>query len=219
MRRGTLTVIDERGPNDSLRVQFSNFRYYQDRETGDVVLFLSRYGERDAESWKLADAGVGRFHDPSSRVLPTGLGDDENANVRALALELGDEQGPAFAGPGSLGFGGARMHHDDVVARPDVETPGDLLAFALLDEHLRRPLIHPTEQWRQHVELVTDGRALAVLVIWGVLVEPTTEPPVRRHRVAWPGEGHEEGAARVAESVEEPVDATGAALPEPATQP
>ena len=55
LRRETITVIDQRGPNDSPRVQFSNFREYQDRETGDVVLFLSRYGERDAENWKLAD--------------------------------------------------------------------------------------------------------------------------------------------------------------------
>ena len=55
LKRETITIIDQRGPNDSSRVQFSNFRYYQDRQTGDVVLFLSRYGERSAENWKLAD--------------------------------------------------------------------------------------------------------------------------------------------------------------------
>ncbi len=55
LKRETITVIDQRGPNDSARVQFSNFRYYQDRETGDVVLFLSRYGERVAKNWKSAD--------------------------------------------------------------------------------------------------------------------------------------------------------------------
>ena len=55
LRRETMTVIDQRGPGDSHRVQMSNFRFYQDRETGDVVLFLSRYGERDAEHWRQAD--------------------------------------------------------------------------------------------------------------------------------------------------------------------
>jgi hypothetical protein len=33
----------------------SSFRFYQDRLSGDIVLFLSRYGEHDPESWKLAD--------------------------------------------------------------------------------------------------------------------------------------------------------------------
>ena len=55
LRRETITVIDQRGPDDSSRVQFSNFRYYLDRQKGDVVIFLSRYGERNAENWKLAD--------------------------------------------------------------------------------------------------------------------------------------------------------------------
>jgi hypothetical protein len=55
LKRGTLTVIDERSAGDSPAVQFSNFRYYQDRWTGEVVLFLSRFGERSAEEWKRAD--------------------------------------------------------------------------------------------------------------------------------------------------------------------
>ena len=36
-------------------MQLSNFRYYQDRETGEVVIFLSRYGEQSAKQWMLAD--------------------------------------------------------------------------------------------------------------------------------------------------------------------
>ncbi len=55
MKRDTITVIDQRGTGDSPRVQMSNFKYYQDRQTGDVVLFLSRYGERSEEQWKLAN--------------------------------------------------------------------------------------------------------------------------------------------------------------------
>ena len=41
--------------NDSPRVQMSNFRFYQDRETGELVIFLSRYGERSEKEWMVAD--------------------------------------------------------------------------------------------------------------------------------------------------------------------
>jgi hypothetical protein len=47
--------VDERNFNDSPRVQMSNFRFYQDRETGDVVIFLSRYGEKSEKEWMIAD--------------------------------------------------------------------------------------------------------------------------------------------------------------------
>ena len=40
LKRETIFAVDERTYNDSPRVQMSNFRFYQDRETGDVVLFL-----------------------------------------------------------------------------------------------------------------------------------------------------------------------------------
>jgi hypothetical protein len=36
-------------------VQMSNFRFYQDRATGDLVVFLTRYAERRAKEWMLAD--------------------------------------------------------------------------------------------------------------------------------------------------------------------
>ena len=52
--------MDRRGAsptdyNDSPRVQMSNFRFYQDRETGELVIFLSRYGERSEKEWMVAD--------------------------------------------------------------------------------------------------------------------------------------------------------------------
>lgn len=55
LRRDTIAVVDERQPGDSPQTQISNFRYYQDRETGDVVIFATRFGERDAKQWKNAD--------------------------------------------------------------------------------------------------------------------------------------------------------------------
>jgi len=55
IKRETITVIDRRQSGEPEHVQMSNFRCYQDRETGDVVVFLSRYGEKDADNWKQAD--------------------------------------------------------------------------------------------------------------------------------------------------------------------
>lgn len=55
LKRDTVAIIDERGPNDTERTQISNFRYYQDRATGEVVVFATRFGERDTAKWKMAD--------------------------------------------------------------------------------------------------------------------------------------------------------------------
>jgi len=55
LKRETIFAVDERNYNDSPRVQMSNFRFYQDRETGDVVIFLSRYGEKSEKEWMIAD--------------------------------------------------------------------------------------------------------------------------------------------------------------------
>ncbi|HQO36360.1 MAG TPA: sialidase family protein [bacterium] len=55
LKRDTITVIDRQGPEDSERTQISNFRYYQDRENGDIVVFATRFGECDAKEWKWAD--------------------------------------------------------------------------------------------------------------------------------------------------------------------
>jgi hypothetical protein len=55
LKRESIFAVDERTFNDSPRVQMSNFRFYQDRETGDVVIFLTRYGEQSEKEWMLAD--------------------------------------------------------------------------------------------------------------------------------------------------------------------
>jgi hypothetical protein len=57
IRRSTLAVIDRARPGEHPDTQHSNFKFYQDRVTGDVVLYLTRYGERGYEHgrWILAD--------------------------------------------------------------------------------------------------------------------------------------------------------------------
>ena len=53
--RDTITVIDERDSDDTERTQISNFRYYQDRESKEIVLFATRFGENETKNWKRAD--------------------------------------------------------------------------------------------------------------------------------------------------------------------
>ena len=55
LKRETIFAVDERNFNDSPRVQMSNFRFYQDRETGDVVILLTRYGEHGEQAWMIAN--------------------------------------------------------------------------------------------------------------------------------------------------------------------
>jgi hypothetical protein len=55
LKRDTIFAVDERNFNDSSAVQMSNFRFYQDRENGDLVIFLTRYGEVSEKDWMLAD--------------------------------------------------------------------------------------------------------------------------------------------------------------------
>ena len=57
LRRSTLAVIDRRAPHENPYVQHSNFKFYQDRATGDVVLYLTRYSERGYEdnAWMHSD--------------------------------------------------------------------------------------------------------------------------------------------------------------------
>ena len=55
LKRETIFAVDERTFNDSPRVQMSNFRFYQDRENCDLVIFLTRYGEQSEKEWMLAD--------------------------------------------------------------------------------------------------------------------------------------------------------------------
>ena len=53
--RDSIAVVDEQGPGEPDNVQMSNFRFYQDRETGELVLFYTRYSERSAKDWMDAD--------------------------------------------------------------------------------------------------------------------------------------------------------------------
>ncbi len=46
VKRRTVFIIDDRRPREPETVQLSNFRCYQDRVTGDLVLFMARYGEK-----------------------------------------------------------------------------------------------------------------------------------------------------------------------------
>ncbi len=55
LKRNTICVIDQQAPGEPDAVQHSNFRFFQDRENGDLVLCLTRYAERSAEQWMLAD--------------------------------------------------------------------------------------------------------------------------------------------------------------------
>jgi len=55
LKRETITIIDQRGPQEPPLTQMSNFRYYQDRDTDEVVVFVSRLGEKDPDNFKLAD--------------------------------------------------------------------------------------------------------------------------------------------------------------------
>ncbi|MBI3919970.1 MAG: exo-alpha-sialidase [Armatimonadetes bacterium] len=56
IRKHTLTVIDDydRG-HDSAKIQLSNFGVLEDRETGVIELYMTRYGERESH-WLHADA-------------------------------------------------------------------------------------------------------------------------------------------------------------------
>lgn len=55
LKRDTIFRVDERSGTDSDQVQLSNFRFYQDRETGELVVFLTRYAEQSATEWMLAN--------------------------------------------------------------------------------------------------------------------------------------------------------------------
>ncbi len=46
LKKSTLTVIDDRSPEDTESVQFSNFSLIENRETLDLEIYLSRFGEK-----------------------------------------------------------------------------------------------------------------------------------------------------------------------------
>jgi hypothetical protein len=55
LKRETTFVIEEKNHNDSPEIQLSNFRFYQDRQTGDVVVYLVRLCERGMKEWWKSD--------------------------------------------------------------------------------------------------------------------------------------------------------------------
>lgn len=55
LKRDTIFVVDEKGYNDSPDLQLSNFRFYQDRESGDLVIFMLRYCAQGHDLWWKSD--------------------------------------------------------------------------------------------------------------------------------------------------------------------
>lgn len=51
----TPSIIDERVPHESAQLQLSNFKFYQERGSGDVILYITRFSENSAEDWIKAD--------------------------------------------------------------------------------------------------------------------------------------------------------------------
>jgi hypothetical protein len=56
LKKGTVTVIDDRQPSQGQDVQFSNFSLLEDRETHALELYLTTYGqEPEPADWATAD--------------------------------------------------------------------------------------------------------------------------------------------------------------------
>jgi hypothetical protein len=55
LRRNTVTVVDDRRPGQSDHIQFSNFSLLENRETHELELLITLYGERPNEHWATAD--------------------------------------------------------------------------------------------------------------------------------------------------------------------
>ena len=56
--RESITIVDEVSGSDGPDTQLSNFKYYQDRSTGNVIVFLTRFGESGS---RLAGANCYRY--------------------------------------------------------------------------------------------------------------------------------------------------------------
>lgn len=55
LKKETVTVIDDRGPDDTAAVQLSNFSLFENKETHAFELYLTKYGQYSAEVWQTAD--------------------------------------------------------------------------------------------------------------------------------------------------------------------
>jgi len=51
LRRSTLTIIDDRAPEDTAAVQFSNFSLLENRETQALEIYLTRLGEKPGSAF------------------------------------------------------------------------------------------------------------------------------------------------------------------------
>ena len=68
LKRDTVTVIDDRQPDQGFGLQLSNFSLIEDRETHELVLFLTTYGEEPGQAnWMNADAYKYTLALPSAR--------------------------------------------------------------------------------------------------------------------------------------------------------
>lgn len=56
LKKATVTVIDDRAPNEGTGLELSNFSLIENRETRDLELYLTRYGADANETWQTADA-------------------------------------------------------------------------------------------------------------------------------------------------------------------
>jgi hypothetical protein len=54
LKKNTVTVIDDRAPDQPRRIQFSNFSLLENRETHELELYLTPIGS-DAKDWRNAD--------------------------------------------------------------------------------------------------------------------------------------------------------------------
>jgi hypothetical protein len=63
LARDSVTIIDQKGEGDTERLQLSNFRVYEDRETGEFVLSMARIFETSATEMKtpLYEYRIGRL--------------------------------------------------------------------------------------------------------------------------------------------------------------
>ena len=69
IKKDTLTIIDDRDPEkDSKEVQLSNFSVFENRETGEIELYLTRYGER--ADWRTTTNGATTSVKAISRARP-----------------------------------------------------------------------------------------------------------------------------------------------------
>jgi hypothetical protein len=51
LKRDTVTRVDGLGENDSPRLQLSNFSFFEDRQTHNLEIYLTRIGEDPADFW------------------------------------------------------------------------------------------------------------------------------------------------------------------------